>query len=336
MEHGAGKLPNVEISAYNAELRDAQGFVGDRASNRAFRAILDDWRKKLKRVADDPLGEKATEEIGKKKLDKILAGDDLEAAGLVQGAIEDFATELAAVTSRFLRTEAWKGVERIAVGGGLRGSRVGELAIGRASVQLKSEKHAVDLVPIAHDPDDAGLIGGVYLAPAWVYKGFDAIVAVDIGGTSFRAGIVTTPKDLSKAAVHTREVWRHGDDEPKRDAAIERLAAMVQIAIKTAKKEGLKLAPMIGVGVPGIVRSDGTIDRGGQNLPGNWESKKFNLASELIHRIPEIGGHATQVIVHNDAVVQGLSQIPQMRDVKRWGVLTIGTGLGNAAFRNFE
>ena len=37
---------------------------------------------------------------------------------------------------------------------------------------------------------------------------------------------------------------------------------------------------------------------------------------------------------HNDAVVQGLSEIPYMQDVAHWGVLTIGTGLGNARFTN--
>lgn len=38
--------------------------------------------------------------------------------------------------------------------------------------------------------------------------------------------------------------------------------------------------------------------------------------------------------MHNDAVVQGLSEAPFMRDVERWGVMTIGTGLGNARFTN--
>ena len=38
--------------------------------------------------------------------------------------------------------------------------------------------------------------------------------------------------------------------------------------------------------------------------------------------------------MHNDAVVQGLSQVPFVRDVKRWGIFTIGTGLGNARFTN--
>jgi hypothetical protein len=44
----------------------------------------------------------------------------------------------------------------------------------------------------------------------------------------------------------------------------------------------------------------------------------------------------TMVLMHNDAVVQGLSELPFMRDVKRWAVLTIGTGLGNASYSNIE
>jgi len=48
--------------------------------------------------------------------------------------------------------------------------------------------------------------------------------------------------------------------------------------------------------------------------------------------IPSIGDHETLVVMHNDAVVQGLSEVPWMTDVAHWGVLTIGTGLGNACF----
>jgi hypothetical protein len=33
-------------------------------------------------------------------------------------------------------------------------------------------------------------------------------------------------------------------------------------------------------------------------------------------------------------VMQGLSQLPFMEDAARWGVVTIGTGLGNARFTN--
>ena len=60
----------------------------------------------------------------------------------------------------------------------------------------------------------------------------------------------------------------------------------------------------------------------------------FNLPERLRALVPEINGEATTVLMHNDAVVQGLSEIPCMQDVDHWGVLTIGTGLGNARFTN--
>jgi predicted NBD/HSP70 family sugar kinase len=91
---------------------------------------------------------------------------------------------------------------------------------------------------------------------------------------------------------------------------------------------------LIGIGCPGVIEPDGSIDRGAQNLPGNWESNRLNLPAELSKGIPKIADHATTVIMHNDAVVQGLSQVPFMRDVRHWAILTIGTGLGNARFTN--
>jgi hypothetical protein len=66
----------------------------------------------------------------------------------------------------------------------------------------------------------------------------------------------------------------------------------------------------------------------------SWESKGFNLPRLLKEALPEIGGHETVVLMHNDAVVQGLSELPHMQKPTRWGVLTIGTGLGNARYTN--
>ena len=83
-----------------------------------------------------------------------------------------------------------------------------------------------------------------------------------------------------------------------------------------------------------MIDADGSIEKGAQNLPGNWESSKFNLPASLVEAIPQIGDHDTAVLMHNDGVVQGLSEVPFMQDVERWGVLTIGTGLGNARFTN--
>jgi hypothetical protein len=338
LEHGGAQLPSVTVDAYNAELRQANGFVGDRASRRGFTGILDDWREKLRRVGVDPLGKVPSDKVGRKKLDKLLADGEPEVAGLIHGAVEDFAQELATVIKRFLRLRAWRKTERIVVGGGFRASRIGELAIGRAMVLLKGDGIALDLVPIRHDPDEAGLIGAVQLAPAWIFHGHDAILAVDIGGTNIRAGMVELwakkKPDLSGACVRESVLWRHADDKPKRKEAVERLTAMLKDLIRAAGKEKIKLAPFIGVGCPGLIRPDGSIARGGQNLPGNWSSSRFNLPHEIRQAIPEINEHETVVIMHNDAVVQGLSEAPFMRDVSRWGALTIGTGLGNARFTN--
>jgi predicted NBD/HSP70 family sugar kinase len=225
------------------------------------------------------------------------------------------------------------------VGGGFRASRVGELVIGRAGLILKADKIAIDLQPIRHDPDEAGLIGAVHLAPRWMFEAHDAILAVDIGGTNMRAGVVALnlkkAANLSKAALWKFELWRYGQEKKvKRESAIKELVGMLEGLIAAAGREGLKLAPFIGVGCPGIIEADGAIDRGAQNLPGNWESSRFNLPHELHEGIPTIGKHDTVVLLHNDAVVQGLSQAPFMTDVTHWGALTIGTGLGNACFIN--
>ena len=338
LAHGPEQLSLVTVDAYNAELRSSEGFVGDRASKRAFQSILEDWRERLRRNGDDPFGEVPSEDLSKKQLDKVLAEGDAEAAGIVQGAIEEFAQEFAQVIRRFLRLKNWKDTERIVVGGGLRESRIGELAIGRTAVLLKANGFEVELKPIRHAPDHAGLIGSVQLVPSWTLTGHDAILAVDIGGSNIRAGIVELrakkQPDFSEAEVGRFELWRHAEDSPKREDAVERLIEMLTDLIKRAGKDGLTLAPFIGIGCPGVIRPDGTIERGGQNLPGNWETKSFNLPQLLRAAIPKIGDHDTVVVMHNDAVVQGLSELPFMQDVTRWGVLTIGTGLGNARFTN--
>jgi len=58
--HGAARLPSVDVDSFNIELKDDEGFVGDRASKGAFRKILDGLRQPLKkngrtRSATNPL-----------------------------------------------------------------------------------------------------------------------------------------------------------------------------------------------------------------------------------------------------------------------------------------
>ena len=336
--HGGARLPSVDVDSFNVELKDDDGFLGDRACKGAFRKILDDLRKPLKKNGEDPLGEKSAEKISKSELDEALLGEDIGAAALVHGAIEEFASELAYVTTRILKLKAWADTERIVVGGGFRQSRVGELAIARTDMLLKGAGLEIDLWPIRFDPDEAGLIGCLHLAPSWIFEGYDSILAIDIGGTNIRCGVVETrwkkAQDLSKASVWHADLWRHADDEPTREGAIKRMIKMLKDLIEEADTEGMKLAPFIGISCPGVINEDGSIEKGAQNLPGNWESSKFNLPASLVEAIPMIGDHDTAVVMHNDGVAQGLSEIPFMQDVAHWGVLTIGTGLGNARFSN--
>jgi predicted NBD/HSP70 family sugar kinase len=337
LHHGAARLPAVEVVDYNVEMKDDEGFVGDRASKGAFREFIENWRKPLREIGEDPFGDEPSSKIAKKRLDAVLAGGDPEAAGVVQSAIESFAQELAGVIGRFLKLKAWKETERIVIGGGFSGSRVGELAVGRASVLLKADKFKAQIVVIRHDPDEAGLIGSVQLAPAWMFEAHDAILAVDIGGTNIRAGVVRLDAaHLSKAKVWKSELWRHGDEKLSREDAVGELISMLRRLINRAKKEDLRLAPFIGIGCPGKIDHNGSIEAGGQNLPGNWESSRFNLPASLHEAIPKIRDHDTTILMHNDAVVQGLSEAPFMSDVETWAVLTIGTGLGNALFMNRE
>ena len=215
--HGSMRLPAVDLDSYNLELRDDEGFLGDRASKGAFRAILENWRKAMRKNGHDPFGDEPSEEISKKKLDSTITDGDPEAAGVLQGAIEDFAQELALITRRFLKTKGWRDTERIMIGGGFRSSRVGELAIGRAGVILKADGIALDVTPIRNDPDEAGLLGAPQLAPTWVFQAHDAILGVDIGGTNIRAGVVAlqseeSARPVKSGGVEIRSVaaWRRG------------------------------------------------------------------------------------------------------------------------------
>ena len=47
--HGATRLPAVEVDSYNLEIKDDEGFLGDRATKGAFRDMIENWRKPLRK-----------------------------------------------------------------------------------------------------------------------------------------------------------------------------------------------------------------------------------------------------------------------------------------------
>jgi hypothetical protein len=333
--HGRKDLPRVEVCSYNIEIRDHGHFLGDRASKAAFREKLEHWRLPLVRAHHDPFqGRK----ISPKAADKAWESADAAGTAMMLGAIEDFSQDFAAVIRRFLRQKSWHGVRRIAVGGGMRGRRVGQLIIERTAQILAADGSVVDLVPIAGDPDDAGLTGALGLLPEWIFRGYRAILAADIGGTNIRTGLVRfhfNPRlGFSGIRVTRQKKWKHCEKKVSRDEAVAKLITLLKGTIAYARKARLPLAPVVGIACPGIITPEGGIDRGTQNLPGNWSARGFRLPDLVSRALPDIDGRKFHVVLHNDAVVQGLSEIPRMRDVDRWGVLTLGTGLGNASFRN--
>ena len=335
--HGQRTLPHVTVDNYSLELRDAKGLLGDQASETAFREILKGWRQTLEQAGPDVFGAKPAEELSKDELDRIAASGDTEAARVVALAVDEFSGRLACVIENFMQHEEWRDVQRIVIGGGFKESGIGRLAIKLASHRLAGQGRQVELRPLRHAADDGGLAGWAQLLPSGHRAGNkgQAFLAVDIGGTNVRCGIVECSGDeIATARVTQREKWRHADDDAPQNDLVEGIVDMLGRLIAHADQHGIRLSPFIGVGCPGVIRSDGSIERGAQNLPGDWERASFHLPRRLCENISKIDGEPTLILMHNDAVVQGLSELPYTRDVDRWAILTIGTGLGNAVFTN--
>jgi hypothetical protein len=336
--HGARLFPGLRLDSCSLDLPDGARQFGDRASHQAFDRILAGWRRRARRGGADPFGAEPDEAPARETLDATLAAGRSEAAGLLQGAIEDYAGALADVVRRFLLLPEWAGTQRVVVGGGLRAARTGEVAIARAAALLRAEGLDLSLTPIRHHPDEAGLIGAAHLLPRDVLEGCDAVLTADLGGTSFRAGVVLprlgVSSGLAAAGVWRSRLWRHAEEKVDRPAAIGHLAELLGDLAGEAAAAGIRLAPVVAVGVPGVMDAHGQILRGAENLPGDWQADGFRPAEALARLLPLDGGGHPLVMLHNDAVVQGLSESPFIREVVRWGVLTVGTGLGNARFAN--
>jgi predicted NBD/HSP70 family sugar kinase len=127
-----------------------------------------------------------------------------------------------------------------------------------------------------------------------MFEGHEAILAVDIGGTNVRAGIVELnlrrASNLSKASVWKFDQWRHADDRPSREEAVQELIKMLQKLIRRAEGERLRLAPFIGIGCPGHIEPNGAIDRGAQNLPGNWRAIVSIFRRACVRQFPTSAG----------------------------------------------
>ena len=84
---------------------------------------------------------------------------------------------------------------------------------------------------------------------------------MDIGGSNIRVGIVKLnakrAPDLSRAKVAAFEIWRHAEDKPKREEAVDQLIEMLERSIAKAAQARIKLAPLIAIGCPARSRAMG-------------------------------------------------------------------------------
>jgi hypothetical protein len=334
--HGAELLDAVRVTSYNLELRAGGSFVGDRGSKSAFIERLERGRIAARKRGRDPLGELDSNELSKRDIVAMIEHGPRDAAQLLEGAIDEEADALADIVGQFRRHTVWRDIRRIFVGGGFGEGKLGAMIVARTRRVLARRGTRVSIVPTsARDADHAGLLGAPHLVPAWMLGCSNAMLAVDLGGRNVRCGIVAfTARGgrLRHVRVEEMQLWRHADTDASRDAIVDRIVGMLRQLAHRAAREKHNLAPLVGIGCPGRIECDGHIENGAQNLPGRWQARGFRLSSRVRDRLGTIGGQRCVVIMHNDAVLQGLGELPRLEGPGAWGVLTIGTGLGNATF----
>ena len=217
LTHGATRLPSVIVESYNVEVQDEDGFVGDRANEGAFRDLLAKWRDVMSKGATTPSATRTPTRSPKSTSKNCWWTVSLKPPASCTAP------------SRFLRRNSHLSSGAISSsrpgaipsgswsGAAFARAASASLRSGRTGVILKSEEIEIDLLPIRNDPDEAGLIGAAQLVPTWMFAGHDAILAVDIGGTNIRAGVVDLnlkrAKNLSKACVWKFDLWRHADED---------------------------------------------------------------------------------------------------------------------------
>jgi hypothetical protein len=327
-------ISGLRITSYNVELHEGTGFVGDKASVSAFLALVEQRRNKLALAGPSPFGD--DEEITPEHFDAILTSGIPEQSSIAEEILAEYTERLVNAISQHLELEPWQHVTKILVGGGFDQTLAGQAAISRAGKQLASRGTVQELKLIRHKPDEAGLIGCIHLASEQDLHDAHAVLTCDIGGTNFRCGIVSRPagvSGLAGAKVWAADKCRHGGHEQPRDQAVDQLNAMFLRLLDKAQNASVRLAPFVGIACPGTIRPNGQIERGAQNLPGDWEDPSFNLPRLLGERLSHLGqGENVVVCMHNDAVAQGLSEAPFMLNTQDWAIVTIGTGFGNATF----
>jgi hypothetical protein len=178
------------------------------------------------------------------------------------------------------------------IGGGFRASRIGELAIGSAEVLLKADGRDITLQPIRHDPDEAGLLGNTQLVPRWMLSGHQAILAVDIGGTTIRTGVVALEwRKHALTEVRMATTKTGGTRTPDLGVMPPWTSSLpLRAQIKRSEKKQ-PARTFIGIGCPGLI-NEAERSNAAARIFGQLGSSNFNLPRLIRDAIPEIAGEA--------------------------------------------
>ena len=143
-----------------------------RPAKGAFREILDKWRKPLRELGEDPLGDKPTEEITQEEA-RCAAGEGIAGGGR-RGAKRRRGVRAAARQGHppFLEGQDLARHRRASSSAAASGqAESASWLSGAARLILKAEGIPIDIELIRHDPDEAGLLGAAHLLPAWMLAG---------------------------------------------------------------------------------------------------------------------------------------------------------------------
>lgn len=142
------------------------------------------------------------------------------------------------------------------------------------------------------------------------------LLGVDIGGTAIKAGAVSGDGNV----LARRQVAFD------RTLSFEALMAKLSELVEALQKEAGEKASAIGICLPGFVdRTTGMLVDGGANVPALREKPLAKYLSATT-RLP--------VHVENDGVAAtvGEANFGAGRELRRFTLLTIGTGIGGAVF----
>ena len=152
-------------------------------------------------------------------------------------------------------------------------------------------------------------------------------IAFDIGGTSFRAGVVTPQGRLLSPPLRrdTPNVWRHRGEPIRR--VQERLVDMI-VSTTRALQARHPRVPLrhIGIAMAGSITAQGVV----RHSSGIWghRGRRFPLLARLRRRMPV----RWRIVNDMTAAAAYYGSLPQHRRHRWIAVITVSSGIGSKVF----